>query len=100
MDLLVRPDHNPHTVARLVRRALPGLTALAVAGPLAQALPVHAASGDCTTTGATTSCTYTFTATAQTWTVPLGVTRATFDVFGAQGGNNCRNIDGGLNLAR
>jgi len=33
--------------------------------------------------------------TTQAWTVPVGVTQATFDVFGAQGGDGNGPIDGG-----
>lgn len=38
--------------------------------------------------GATQSCTVTFSASGapETWTVPAGVTSATFDLYGAQGG--------------
>jgi Glycine rich protein len=57
--------------SRLVRRA-----ALAVVGlsTLALAAPASA-----------TTETFEYTGTAQTWTVPAGVTRATFDLYGAQG---------------
>ena len=37
------------------------------------ATPAYAASGDCTTSGATVTCTYTYTGAAQTWIVPAGV---------------------------
>src|SRR5436853_7690560 len=33
-----------------------------------------------------TTVTFNYTGAAQTWTVPAGVTQATFDVYGAQGG--------------
>ena len=58
--------------SRLVRRA-----ALAVVGlsTLAFAAPASA-----------TTETFNFTGAAQTWTVPAGVTEATFDLYGAQGG--------------
>ncbi len=47
----------------------------------------HAASGDCVTSGSQqATCTYTFIGAAQTWIVPDGVTQATFDLYGAQGG--------------
>ena len=50
--------------------------------------PVHAASGDCTTTGATTTCTYTFTGAEQTFTVPAGITSIQVTAIGASGGVN------------
>ena len=58
--------------SRLVRRA-----ALAVVGlaTLAFAAPAAAATE-----------TFDFTGAAQTWTVPAGVTSATFDLYGAEGG--------------
>ena len=37
---------------------------------------------------ATTTLTFDYTGAAQTWTVPTGVTSATFDVYGAQGGGS------------
>jgi hypothetical protein len=69
------------TVLRLAPALILGL------GPLlglAQA-PVANANGTCTTSGTTTVCTFVYTGAAQTWTAPTGVTRATFDAFGAQG---------------
>ena len=42
-------------------------------------------SAGCTTAG-TTTCVFAYTGAAQTWTVPTGVTSATFDLYGAQGG--------------
>ena len=60
--------------SRLVRRA-----ALAVVGLSTLALAAPAA--------ATTE-TFNFTGAAQTWTVPAGVTEATFDLYGAQGGGH------------
>src|SRR5262245_36644944 len=47
------------------------------------ATPALAASGDCTTSGITVTCTFDYTGAAQTWMVPAGVTEATFDLFGA-----------------
>ena len=44
------------------------------------------AAPSCTGT-VTVTCTFSYTGASQTWTVPPGVTQATFDVFGAQGGN-------------
>ena len=42
----------------------------------------------CTTTANVTTCVFAATGAAQTWTVPAGVTSATFDVQGAQGGSS------------
>jgi len=73
------------------------LAALAVSGLVAFGLAVlvptstaHAAVTACpaavvSSTTATVTCTY--TGDAQTWTVPAGVTSATFDAEGAQGGD-------------
>ncbi|MEZ4734460.1 MAG: glycine-rich protein [Caldilineaceae bacterium] len=60
----------------------------------------RAASGDCVTSGSQqATCTYTFTGAAQTWTVPEGVTRATFQLVGAPGGRSgglsFSHVDGG-----
>ena len=41
----------------------------------------------CVSSGSDVECTFSYTGAAQTWTVPDGVTQATFDVYGAQGGN-------------
>ncbi|MFN8491594.1 MAG: hypothetical protein U0350_28610 [Caldilineaceae bacterium] len=48
----------------------------------------QAATPTCTANGGTQNCTITFayTGAAETWTVPAGVTQATFDLYGAQGG--------------
>jgi hypothetical protein len=45
------------------------------------------AAPSCATNGATITCTYSYTGAAETWTVPAGVTEATFDIYGAQGGS-------------
>jgi Ca2+-binding RTX toxin-like protein len=36
-----------------------------------------------------TTVTFNYTGAGQTWTVPAGVTQATFDLYGAQGGGGC-----------
>ena len=62
------------------RRMLAVRAALAMAaalGGLALAAPASAKTR-----------TFNYTGAAQTWTVPAGVTQATFDLFGAQGGGN------------
>jgi len=64
-----------------VAAGLSALSALALAGS-ATALP-----SNCTQSGTTVTCTFAYTGSAQTWTVPAGLTDATFDVQGAQGGN-------------
>ena len=63
--------------------------ALFLAGGLALVAisPAARADGDCQPLGSQVVCTFTFTGAAQSWTVPDGVTQATFDVYGAQGGN-------------
>jgi hypothetical protein len=50
--------------------------------------PALAASGDCTTSGATVTCTFTYTGAAQTWTVPDGVNSASLQLVGAPGGQS------------
>jgi hypothetical protein len=52
--------------------------------------PAARADGDCQRSGSEVVCTFTYTGAAQSWTVPEGITQATFDVYGAQG-----NTDGG-----
>ena len=58
--------------SRFVRRA-----ALAVVGLSTLAFAASAAA---------TTATFNHTGAAQTWTVPAGITSATFDLYGAQGG--------------
>jgi hypothetical protein len=43
------------------------------------------AAPSCATSGATVTCTFSYTGAAETWTAPAGVTQATFDLYGAQG---------------
>jgi hypothetical protein len=43
-------------------------------------------SGGCVV-GATTTCTFNYTGAPEAWVVPAGVSSATFDLFGGQGGN-------------
>jgi len=78
-----RQNHRPRATLR--GRLWLGL-ALAVAQMFVPASPTQAASGDCVNNAGTLTCTYTFTGAAQSWTVPAGVTQATFVVDGAQGG--------------
>src|SRR5215213_8622441 len=74
-----------------MRRTLMLLGSMALVGVLSVALllaqsarPAHAA-GSCSVTKSTTTCT--FNTGTSTWTAPDGVTEATFDLFGAQGGS-------------
>jgi hypothetical protein len=84
MRQLLQRDATP-------RGARPLLTALAAVGvglaPAFVAPPVAGAAPTCTTTGATATCTFAYTGAAETWTVPAGVTSATFALLGAQGGD-------------
>jgi hypothetical protein len=76
---------NPRTQFS-IRRLAPAL-ALAL-GPLlgtTQTAVVDAA-GACTANAGQVQCTFGYTGQVQNWTVPPGVTSATFDVFGAAGG--------------
>jgi Glycine rich protein len=72
--------------------------AILLAGGLALVAvsPAARADVDCQPSGSEVVCTFTYTGAAQSWTVPEGVTQATFDVFGAQGGTEPRgNRSGG-----
>jgi hypothetical protein len=74
-------------------------TLTAVALNLLLALPLGGAAhadGACPGTSSGTTCTmaFAYTGAAQTWTVPSGVTSATFDVFGAQGCCNSGGLGG------
>src|ERR687897_1340439 len=65
--------------------------AMLLAGGLALVAvsPAARADGECqpSASGSDVVCTFTYTGSAQSWTVPEGVTQATFDVFGAEGGS-------------
>jgi len=67
-----------------------GLLGVLVAGGMSTVLVGSSSAADppanCTTTGTVTTCVFAYTGAAQTWTVPAGVTQATFDVYGAAGG--------------
>ena len=86
-----------------MRRTLMLLSAMVLAVLLAGGLALvavspaaRAADGDCQPSGSEVVCTFNFTGAAQSWTVPEGITQATFDVFGAQGGRESRvNLPGG-----
>src|SRR5436190_5772804 len=67
------------------RRLAPALVlALAPLLAPAQTAVVHA-DGTCTTAASVTTCTFHYTGAAQSWTVPQGVSQATFDLYGAAG---------------
>jgi VCBS repeat-containing protein len=51
---------------------------------------------DCQPSGIEVVCTFNYTGEAQSWTVPDGVSQATFDVYGAQGGSSGVGHAGGL----
>jgi hypothetical protein len=84
-----------------MRRTLMLLSTKALALLLASGLalvalsPAARADGDCQPSGSQVVCTFNFTGNAQHWTVPEGVTQATFDVYGAQGGNEPSSRVGG-----
>src|SRR4051812_29637425 len=84
LTTLIRAASGPGTAVG--RRLAPALVlALAPLLAPAQTAAVHA-DGTCTTSGSQVQCTFAYTGAAQTWTVPTGVTSATFVVRGAQGG--------------
>ena len=69
-------------------RVLVFAIAAGVAAALALALAGSAAAqpSNCPQSGDMATCTFSFTGGDQAWTVPAGVTSATFDVQGASGG--------------
>jgi hypothetical protein len=75
-----------------MKRTLMLLSTMVVAVLLAGGLalvavsPAARADVDCLPSGSVVVCTFTYTGAAQSWTVPEGVTQATFDVYGAEGG--------------
>ena len=76
------------------------LTLVALVGAVAMLLVGSSTAADppagCTTTNFVTTCVFEYTGAAQSWTVPTGVTSATFDVYGAQGGSDRFAHLGGL----
>ena len=73
--------------------AAAAVAALAIVMILGFSPGVASAAGPCgptgvlSSSGSTDTCTFSYTGGDQTWTVPAGVTTASFDVQGAQGGN-------------
>jgi hypothetical protein len=80
-----RPDANALSL-RATLAALAGALALAGAILLASGGGSALAAPSCAPSGVDTVCTFS-TPGADTFTVPAGVTEASFDVFGAQGGS-------------
>ena len=75
-------------MGRQMRRALVACVSLgAVSLVLAGASGAADPPAGCTTTAGTTTCVFAYTGSVQTWTVPAGVTSATFDVYGGAGGD-------------
>jgi predicted dehydrogenase len=66
-----------------------GLLALLLGSVMVTVFVGPAAAADppagCTTTSGVTTCVFAYTGAAQTWTLPEGVTEATFDLYGAAG---------------
>jgi hypothetical protein len=78
-----------------------GLLGLLVAGATLTALVGSSAAAPglpagCRPAPGVIRCTFVYTGRAQTWTVPAGVTEATFDVYGAQGADIAGFTQGGL----
>src|SRR4029450_13478363 len=70
---------------------MPMLATVVAVSPAARA-----ADGDCQPSVSQVVCTFSYTGAAQSWTVPAGVTQATFVVVGAQGGDDPDGSSGGL----
>ncbi len=71
-----------------------GLTVLTAGGAAAQAVAPPCPAAVISGNTATVSCEY--TGGAQSWTVPQGVTQATFTLYGAEGGASSSGESGGL----
>jgi hypothetical protein len=82
-----------------VRRAVPAVAGLALLVAVLPAGRASAASGGCTTSGNQVTCIFTFPQSPQTWTVPAGVSQATFSLYGAEGGMSSTGVAGGLGAA-
>ena len=82
--------------ARRLALAAPAAAGLALAAAVIPAGLASAATTGCTTSGSQVTCVFTETGTAQSWTVPAGVTSAGFTLYGAEGGSNGRHGAGGL----
>jgi hypothetical protein len=94
--------HRPNLLTLLfpgLRRAVPAAAGLALLVAVVPAGPASAASGGCTTSGNQVTCIFTFPQSPQTWTVPAGVSQATFTLYGAEGGMSSTGVTGGLGAA-
>src|SRR5262245_30756235 len=81
----------------VLRLALLGLVAAgATLAALGWSSPAAAFPVNCTPAPGVIRCVFAYTGRAQSWTVPAGITEATFDVFGAEGGSVLDFSVGGL----
>src|SRR5918994_7309686 len=71
------------------------LAALAAVALVAVSPAARAVHTTCQPSGSQVVCTFSYTGAAQSWTVPEGVTQATFDVYGAGGGGASTRSFGG-----
>lgn len=94
-QLLERVDLAMPVSLRTALAALAGALCLGCAILLSGGAAPALAAPSCTPSGAITVCTFS-TPGADTFTVPAGVTEASFDVFGAQGGGLPGQSVGGL----
>ena len=79
-----------------LRRMSAAAALVLVAPALALLMPTGAqAAPVCNTVVSTVTCTFDYTGATQTWTVPTGVTSATFDLYGASGGDSDTTAVGG-----
>jgi len=88
------PAVVPLPAVRLLR-ALPLAAALALAGAVIPAGAAGALPSNCLPSGATVTCTFSYTGAAQTFTVPAGVTSVSIDARGAAGGASYSGVAGG-----
>jgi len=94
--------HRPNRLTLLfpgLRRAVPAAAGLALLVAVVPAGRASAASGGCTASGNQVTCIFTFPQSPQTWTVPAGVSQATFTLYGAEGGMSSTGVTGGLGAA-
>jgi hypothetical protein len=84
---LRRARRRPYALAATAGAAAAAALALPAAAPAAPS---------CEPSGSDTVCTFSYTGGAQTWTVPAGVSEATFEVSGAAGGDTRVGAPGGL----
>src|SRR5947209_1700109 len=79
----------------LLASAVASMVAAAVESAPAGAVPPPTPCGAPSFSGTTATVTCGYTGTLQTWTVPAGITVASFDVKGAQGGAAAAGAAGG-----